>query len=286
MNQRDIYKLNFSDEIQLNELEEFYQEIELDEAPEIITGVIRGRVEDNLGNDIENATVKIFDTDFNPIKHTMTNAEGNFTLQNIPVGEYNVYVVKDGYIMSNKRPLTFTGEDINLQDFVINPDPTYSKGNVYGYVYDDKGHSFDGAIVRLLNAADTVIAETISATDGEYVFSKLDAGNYKITAVADDYDVYTPYLVEVLDNTNSDLDIYLNKVTQAKEGTINGVVYNRLRRTPIVNAIVGLYEVIGEGEETSLKLRKTCTTNIEGKYFFGVVPEGRWVVKSKATSGL
>ncbi len=283
MNQKDQYKLNYSEEIVLGELEEFYQEIELEETPEIVSGIIRGRVEDATGSDMENATVKIFDTDFNPIKHTMTNADGNFTFQNIPIGEYIIYAVKDGYIMSTKRSLTFTGSDINLADLVITADAEYIKGNIYGYAYDDNGHAFDGAIIRLLNGAGATVSETFSATDGEYFFSKVDAGSYTVTAIADDYDVYTPYPVEVANNTNTQLDVYLNKVTQAKEGTINGVILNKIRKTPIVGAVVGLYEVVGLGEERSLRLRKTCKTNNEGRYFFGVVPEGKWVVKAKAT---
>ncbi len=283
MNQKDQYKLNFSEEIILGELEEFYQEIELEETPEIVSGIIRGRVEDATGSDMENATVKIFDTDFNPIKHTMTNADGNFTFQNIPIGEYIIYAVKDGYTMSTKRSLTFTGSDINLADLVITVDSEYIKGNIYGYAYDDNGHAFDGAIIRLLNGAGATVSETFSATDGEYFFSKVDAGSYTVTAIADDYDVYTPYPVEVANSTNTQLDVYLNKVTQAKEGTINGVIINKIRKTPIVGATVGLYEVVGVGEEKSLRLRKTCKTNNEGRYFFGVVPEGKWVVKAKAT---
>ncbi len=283
MNQKDQYKLNFSDEILLEELAEHYQELELEETPEVVSGIIRGRVEDATGADLENATVKIFDTDFNPIKHTMTNTDGNFTFQNIPVGEYILYAVKDGYSMSTKRSLTFTGSDINLADMVVAYDATYIKGNIYGYAYDDNGHAFDGAIVRLLNGAGVTVSETISATDGEYFFSKIDAGNYTVTAIADDYDVYTPYPVEVSNNTNTQLDVYLNKVTQAKEGTINGVVINKARKTPIVGATVGLYEVVGVGEERSLRLRKTCMTNNEGRYFFGVVPEGKWVVKAKSS---
>ena len=284
MNQKDIYTLNFSDEISLAELQEHYQELELEESPEIVSGIIRGKVEDENGQEVVNATVKIFDTEFNPIKHTMTNEEGNFTFQNIPTGEYIIYAVKDGYDLSNKRPIVFNGEDINLTTMVINKDETYTKGNVYGYVYDDNGNPFGGAIVRLTNSADVVVAETISATDGEYIFTKIDQGSYTLTALSDDFDVYDPYEVDVFDSTNSEVDIYLNKVSKAKEGTINGVVYNKLRKTPIVNATVGLYEVIGEGEETFLKLRKTCKTNIEGKYFFGVVPQGKWVVKAKATA--
>lgn len=282
MNKKDLYKLNFSDEIMLGELEEFYQELELEETPEVVSGIIRGRVENAAGVAIENATVKIFDTEFNPVKHTMTNADGNYTFQNIPIGEYILYAVKDGYLMSTKRSLTFTGEDVNLADISITIDSEYIKGNIYGYAFDDKGQPFDGAIVRLLNGADVVIAETISATDGEYFFNKIDAGSYTITAIADDYDVYTPYPVDVANNTNTQVDIYLNKVTQAKEGTINGVVINKARKTPIVGATVGLYEIVGSGEERTLKLRKTCMTNNEGRYFFGVVPEGNWVVKAKA----
>ncbi len=285
MNQKDIYTLNYSDEISLTELQEHYQEIELELTPEVNTSTISGKVEDSTGTEVENATVKLFDTEFNPIKHTMTNEEGNYSFQNVPRGDYIVYAVKDGYSMSLKRPLSYAGADLALAELIIAQDATYIKGNVYGHVYDDHGNAFDGAIVRITNASNVIISETVTATDGEFIFNKIDAGIYTLTAFADDYIVYTPYTVEVVDGTNTEENINLNKVAAAKEGTINGVVYNK-SRIPIPNAVVGLYESIGEGEEKALKLRKTCRTNSEGRYFFGVVPEGKWVVKAKSTASI
>ncbi len=282
MNQKDAYTLNYSDEISLAELQEQYVELELEQAPEINTSTITGKVEDQTGTDVENATVKLFDTEFNPIKHTMTNENGNYTFQNVPRGDYIIYAVKDGYSLSTKRSITYTGNDLVLNDLIITEDTTYTKGNIYGYVYDDNGHNFDGAVVRLVNGAGTIVSETISATDGEYIFPKVDAGTYTLTALADDYTLYTPVTVEVTDGANSEENIHLNKLAAAKEGTINGIVYNT-NRIPIPNCTVGLYESIGEGENKSLKLRKTCKTNTEGRYFFGVVPEGKWVVKAKLT---
>ncbi len=282
MNQKDTYTLNYSDEISLAELQEQYVELELEQAPEISTSIITGKVEDQSGNDMENATVKLFDTEFNPIKHTMTNENGNYTFQNVPRGDYIIYAVKDGYSLSTKRSLTYSGNDMTLNDLIITEDTTYVKGNIYGYVYDDNGHNFGSAIVRLVNGANTIVSETISATDGEYIFPKVDAGTYTLTALADDYTLYTPITVEVTDGANSEENIHLNKLAAAKEGTINGIVYNS-NRIPIPSCTVGLYESVGEGENKSLKLRKTCKTNTEGRYFFGVVPEGKWVVKAKLT---
>ncbi len=282
MNQKDTYTLNFSNEINLGELQEHYQEIELAVTPEVSTSTITGKVEDQDGVDVENATVKLFDTEFNPIKHTMTNADGNYTFQNVPKGDYIVYSVKDGYSMSTKRPLTYNGTDVRLNDFVITEDTNYIKGNIYGYVYDDHGNVFGSAVVKLINETNVTVAETVSAIDGEFIFNKIDAGTYTLTASADDYTVYTPYVVEVVDGTNTEENIHMKKVAEAKEGTINGIIYNS-SRIPIIGAVVGLYQSMGEGEEKTLKLRKTCRTNSEGRYFFGVVPEGKWVVKAKAT---
>ncbi len=282
MNQKDTYTLNYSNEINLAELQEHYQEIELVEAPEINTNTISGKVEDQDGTDVVNATVKLFDTEFNPIKHTMTNETGNYTFQNVPRGDYIVYAVKDGYSMSLKRPLTYNGTEVTLAELIINEDTTYTKGNVYGYAYDDHGNEFDGAVVKLINSGNITVAETVTATDGEFIFSKIDAGQYTLTASADDYIVYTPIQIEVVDGSNTEENIHMNKVAAAKEGTINGIVYNK-NRIPLVGAVVGLYESVGEGLEKALKLRKTCKTNSEGRYFFGVVPEGKWVVKAKAT---
>ncbi len=279
MNQKDTHKLNFSERITLAEFEEHFENISLENAPVIVTSGISGVVKDQLGNLVTNATVKLFDTSFNPITHTTTDENGAYLFQGISNAHYHVYAVKDGYFLSNKGDLNYTGNDIVLSDLIITEDDTYTKGNVYGYVLDENAVGVNNSTVKLFDEHNNLISETLSAADGEYILPKVNAGNYTLSATAINYLPEQSINVEVTDNNNLRQNLNLTKIVENKRGTINGYVYNS-DGNPIPNAIVSLYEEVIVG---SLILRSTCYTNSEGKYFFGSVSQGTYVVKAKVT---
>ncbi len=280
---RDKYKLNFSNEIQLENLEEIYQAIELDEAETEFSGQISGNVIDESGIAVSDATVKIFDVDFNPIKHTMTNATGEFLITNVNAGEYLIYATKDGYTMSTKMNVSVSDNLVPVGNLVIDEDTTYNQANIYGLTFED----LEGAILpnvrislRSGSASGAVLTETMSASDGEYLFMNIPAGTYFITASTEDYTLGEAIEVRITAGTHYQQQIYLTKLNTSKEGTINGVILDRLTKKPISNAFVGLYEVNADtGHEV---LINTCRTNVDGRYFFGKVIEGKYVVKAKS----
>ena len=278
---KDRYLLNFSQEFDLADLEEFNQDLELDIAKIDNEGSISGTVIDVDGNPIEDATVKIFDLNYNPIKHTMTNAAGKYLINDIPVDDYLVYCVKDGYQLSTKRTVKVEDVEVVLDDIVLNIDSSYYKGSIFGIVYNSLGDIVPYAKITLrTNDEDNVlITETTSALDGEYVFGSLDAGDYEITVTGEDYALIDPVVVTVVNETRYEQNLYLNKLNDKKEGTINGVVTDKVTKNPISNAFVGLYKIDEEGKEILVNVART---NFEGKYFFGTVKEGKYVVKSKA----
>ncbi len=280
---RDKYKLNFSNQFDLSNLEEFYQAIELDEAELEFSGQISGRVITDLNVPVENATVKIFDADFNPIKHTMTNDDGEFSIQNISAGEYLIYAVKDGFNMSIKQNVTVRDSLQNIGDLTITEDDTYSNANIFGITFDSEEGLPLGSVrlsLRTTSPTGAVLTETMSATDGEYLFMDIPAGIYYITAASEDYNLGTPIEVRITAGAHYQQNLYLSKLNTDKKGTINGVIVDRLTKKPISNAFVGLYEVYPEDNREVLV--NTCRTDTDGRYFFGKVVEGKYVVKAKA----
>lgn len=284
MNYEDDYLLNYSDNILINDLEEKVENISLTKTALNETGGITGTVIDNIGNPVNEATVKVFDLAFNPIKHTMTNQEGKYSISNLNPGDYIVYAVKDGYTMSTKIQINITNNVIELENIVIAPNQTYTKGSIYGIVYDKFTKlSLKNVKVTLKSILEpsTVIAETYSAIDGEYVLYNIDAGIYQLSAISDDYVLTAPFNVTVIDNTNLREILYLDKLSAAKHGTISGVVKDEATDVPIEGAFVGLYTVDLLTKEE--KLVKITTTDREGKYFFGYVEAGNYIVKAKLT---
>lgn len=282
MDSKDKYLLNYSDNLTLDNLEEISVNLMLEENQYDEEGSISGVVIDVDGAPIDDATVKIFDLNYNPIKHTMTNEEGKYLISDIPVDDYLVYAVKDGYLLSTKRSISVTNTEMVLGDITLLVDDTYLKGSIYGIVFNSLGKTISEAKVTLRENTEeeTLITETISATDGEYVFMNLDAGSYKITATSDDFALIDAIVIDVEAESRVDQDLYLIMLNDNKEGTINGVIYDSVTKTPIASAFVGLYKI---DEATSKEtLVNTTITNFEGKYFFGAVKEGKYIVKSKA----
>ena len=281
MNKEDKYLLNYSEDINIKSLEEKTENIELTQTVVTNNCGVTGVVTDEEGTAIENATVKVFDLNFNPVKHTMTNKDGIYSIVDLAPGEYIVYAVKDGYSLSTKRQVTLTDSIKTLANIVIDEKELYKRGTLYGIVYNNNNEPLSNVKITLstLDNPKEVIAKTYSTTDGEYVFYDLDEGTFEVNAINDDYVLTTPFNVLILDNTNTKEKLYLDKLSNAKEGTINGIITDKVTSIPIENAFVGLY-VIDETEEEVLET--ITTTDREGKYFFGYVPEGSYIIKAKA----
>jgi len=78
-----------------------------------ITGTIRGGVTDDTGNFLPGATVELSSAALGSANRSaITNAEGNFTINGLPVGVYSMTVTMIGY-----RPVEFV-------QIVVNPDET------------------------------------------------------------------------------------------------------------------------------------------------------------------
>lgn len=286
MNENDKFLLNYSNNIEINKTEEVVQNLKLTKIDETVDGGITGKVVNNTGTAISGVTVKVFDLNYNPIKHTMTNETGTYNILSLQPGSYLIYAVKDGYSLSEKVTVTITDESVTLPNIVLTENNVYEKGTVYGVVYDKTKTTLSKIKLTLstLNDPSTVISETYSTTDGEYVFYNLTTGTYKLEASSNNYILTEPFNVTVADGVNNLEVLYLDKLSSAKEGTINGIITDATTSVPIEGAFVGLYKVDEEEEEeTTETLLSITTTNMEGKYFFGYVPDGKYVVKAKST---
>lgn len=287
MNKNDNFLLNYSNNIEVNKAQEVVQNLKLTKIEADTQGEVTGKVVDNNSAAISGATVKVFDLNYNPIKHTMTNETGSYNITSLQPGTYIVYAVKDGYSLSEKVIAIVAEQSVTLTNIVLNKNNIYSKGTVYGITYDKNKTTLSKIKLTLstLNDPSTVVSETYSTTDGEYVFYDLTAGTYKLEASSDDYILTEPFNVTVSDGVNNDEILYLDKLSSAKEGTINGIITDNETSVPIEGAFVGLYQINSEDESNEHKetLISVTTTNREGKYFFGYVPDGKYVIKAKST---
>ncbi len=277
--QSDNYLLKYSDSLKVGSQEELVSNLDLEQVVVDNTGGVKGEVVDNTGTPVGNATVKLFDLNFNPIKHTVTDDDGNYIITNVPQGDYLVYAVKDDYTLSLKQPISITNGIETLPTISIAPYSVEAKGTVYGHTYDLNNNPLGGVKVNLYRKSDdTLLFSTISADDGEYVIYGISQDTYTLQASNEDYVLQTAYTINVAGKVPLNQDIYLKKINDFKEGTINGVITDKATKTKIAGAFVGLYNVV-DGREV---LVAGTITDFEGRYFFGYVPEGEYIVKAKA----
>ena len=123
----------------------------------------------------------------------------------------------------------------------------------------------------------TLFNRFVTETDekGEYSFSSLSPGSYRVTAFADGYES-SGELVELTSGVNTEFDFYLN-VIPTGPGIVLGTVYSSADDTassiPIEGATVTL--VAEDATGVSLVLFET-RTNAEGYFEFSPVPEGSY----------
>jgi hypothetical protein len=126
-----------------------------------------------------------------------------------------------------------------------------------------------------LSAAGTVVAQTSSDSDGEFVFCQVANGSYSAVADLAGYSESPPVTITVSGSAISRADLALTPTTPS-----GATVHGFLRNTSgggIAGACVGLYAVSGT-TETLVQLTRT---NTAGLYLFGQISAGQYLVKAK-----
>lgn len=137
-----------------------------------------------------------------------------------------------------------------------------------------------GAKIDLANLTGTVIASTYSAADGEFVFYDVADGVYSLTSTAAGYSASAPTAVTILGGSiaNASLSMAVDGLTNT--GTVSGIIRDSAG-TAVANCFVGLYAVTDVGGVQTETLIATTRTNSEGKYLFGGVTAGSYIIKAK-----
>lgn len=279
---KDEYLLNYSDEFILSKMQEAVIDLDIELVDFEIKGAITGNVVDENGEPIVGATVKIFDLNFNPIKHTMTDLYGEYSITNVLEGDYLIYAIKDGYNLSIKRAVNVTNLLVRIEPITIKKIFNENKNLVYGITYNMAKERLSRIKVKLVSYdSKAVIYETLSADDGEFVLYGVPNGTYYLEAQNEDYILTKAIEVYVDGSIPVKEDLFLSSNSVEKEGTINGIIRDKETSVPISDCLVFLFEIDELGNEN---LINTTITDREGKYLFGHVGQGYYIVKAKKSS--
>ncbi len=284
----DTLKLNVSSTFTLADNNE--ANINLNLTPPTVTteGTVTGTVYDTTlltGTVVPGATVKVFTTDGTPYAHTITDMDGRYTISDLPMGIYTIAAVKDGNYLSKEIPLTISSTLPVTINLILTNNESITKNIVYGIVDDNLTNSpIDNVTVSLYKIVDgekILVSTTTSIADGEFTIDKIEAGTYSLSFSKTGYQTVEVNNVVLTGSTKFDASTTLTSTIGTINSTVSGMIKNELG-IAVANAYVGLYK-IEDGKET---LVAVTYTNIDGKYMFGNVVEGNYVVKSKLSTTL
>lgn len=242
------------------------------------TATVFGTVTDGTAP-IPDATVKLFDSLGAPYQHTVTDENGAYTLEGIPAGTYTVAGVKDGYLLSDGAGVVLSSGDTTQVNLVCTQDASLALGTIAGVVQTLVNlvqTPLSGAKISLLNAASEVVATTYSVDDGEFAFYDLADGAYTLIASAAGYITTAPMAVTILDGSIANVVLSMTVDSRTYNGTVSGIIRDQ-NGNAIAGCFVGLFQVAA-GQEL---LIATTKTNTDGKYLFGGVTSGEYLVKAK-----
>lgn len=136
--------------------------------PKVGTGSVTGRVTDNKGNGILNATVSAGNI------NALTSPEGNYRLDNVPPGGQDIIANANGFNTATKTANVIPNQVINV-DFSLTP----LTGTIAGIVTDaSTNNPIQGATLSVDN---TSISST-TASSGKYTLSNVPVGVQTVRA--------------------------------------------------------------------------------------------------------
>lgn len=278
---QDLLALEYSPSFTLEGIQEANVNLQL---PPVSAGfaTVYGTVTDGA-TPLADATVKLFDSTGAPFQHTLTDAAGQYTLNDVPAGTYTISAVKDGYLLSAPMGVTLSVSDTTQVNLTCTADATLALGTIAGTITTLVGTDLvplAGAKITLKDSKDTMVASTYSADDGEFLFYDVADGLYTLLASAEGYLTSAPMAVTITGGSIANVTMSMTVDTRTYSGTVSGIIRDQ-KGTAVAGCFVGLYQVIGTGATAVETLIATTKTNAEGKYLFGGVTGGQYLVKAK-----
>ena len=234
---------------------------------------------------LADATVKLFDSAGLPYQHTMADASGAYTLSGIPAGTYSLGAVKDGYLLSDAAGVTLSAGATTQINLTCTADVSLSLGAIAGVLtvadpLQGASTPLGGAKITLQDALGTTLAVTYTAADGEFAFYDLADGVYTLLSNAEGYVASSTMTAAIADGSIANVTMSMVVDSRTYNGTVSGIIRNNAGLA-VAGCFVGLYQVVTVAGVSQELLIATTKTNDAGKYLFGGVTGGEYLVKAK-----
>jgi len=275
----DIYNIGYTQQFNVVGREELTKNLDLTTNTISTSGNLTGIVSSD-GTGVSGATVKVYDVNDNPIEHTNTGSDGQYTIANLPVGSYKVTAIKDGYILPTTKAISIQSNKTTTADIDIDEDPNANLSVIYGIIRTLNGETpIENAVVSLYDdgQSEPELINTVTTNDkGQYIFAYVPAGEYYVAVSKAGYYPSQTAIIDVDSKELIDSDVTLTEDPLANTGTISGFIKDTSTGRPIEDASVALYSIVNGVES----IVDTTRTNVTGMYLFSNVNPGTYLVKS------
>ena len=275
----DQYNLKASVQFPITGTEEVTENLQLTASTASSAGIVTGTVTSG-GIPIEGATVKIFDVNDNPIAHDLTNPQGQYTIPDVTAGSYKITATKFTYLTPNTIPFSVVANRPTIVNIALTLDPDVDKNALYGIIRQAVVLTpIEGATVNIFQVVagvQTLALTTVTNSSGQYFGPRLVSGDFVVIANKNGYEQSESAIVTLTGTDIEPLDLSLQVNTVQNVGTVSGIINDQATLLPIANALVALYSVVG-GIETIVQIART---NTGGRYLFGNVTAGEYIVKA------
>lgn len=278
----DLYNLKASNTAEnLNDSETTF-DLKLTASTTSQEGIIQGTVTSGT-TPISDATVKVFSSDGVPLYHANTGPNGQYVISGVTKGSYLVTAAKQGYLtpVATSVPVIANQPTTVPINLLVDTDATLN--TLYGKILTpgSSPNPIPQATVNVYKVVDstrTIIATTKSNESGQYLFPYLQSGNYVVQATKANYISQESATVTLTNTEKVSLNVFLTPLVTASYGTVSGFISDLVTGVGIPSAVVGLYKVANNVET----LVQQTKTNLNGRYLFGSVEDGTYLVKAFA----
>jgi len=222
------------------ENEECRADRKIKKSPDTMT--ICGRVINSVTcRAISNVGIKLTDTEYNPLFHTISDINGEFVFANLPFKYYILLASCSDYFTSTSILISPCPEN-GVQEISLNPLPISKQNIITGKITDFNNYPIENCIIKLLSKNDiNALCYTTTDCDGNYAITFNNKYNvYYLLSVS--HCLYRSKTIDVPACYSKiySIDAKLS-IDEYAGGTISGVITD-VTGNPIVHCIVVLFD--------------------------------------------
>lgn len=244
------------------------QTIILDAELTRIAGTLTGTITDPSTAPIAGAVVTVF-LDNIQIASVLTDAAGQYTIPGLAPDQYTVVIGATNYGTVTLGATINSGQTTIL-DAVLTPDP----GTLTGLVQETGGSPLPGVNITVTTSSGsgTIVATTVTASDGTYLITGLAPGNYIVVASAPTFQQSSEGATIVSGATT-----VINFTLAPNPGALAGTITNAQTGTPIQGANVQIRILDAGGSVIA-----TVSSDAAGQYSVSNLAPGFYTVVASA----